>query len=100
MSKRDRTRDTEPPPPPHVIDVPDEPPPHVIDVPPPEEAKAEVVDEPPPELIDALVRHYTAKRLELERQIANMEQFLGFLEVSNNLAVRVAKLEQFLGLKG
>jgi hypothetical protein len=81
-----------------------EPPPHVIDVPPPAEVRAELVDEPtedpPPELVDALVRHYTRKRVELEQQIGNMEQFLGFIEVSSNLAVRVAKLEAFLGLKG
>lgn len=73
------------------------------------EATAELVDEPtrdpppedpPPELIDALVKHYANKRVLLEMQIAQMERLLGFIEISAELSVRVARLEQFLGLKG
>jgi hypothetical protein len=55
--------------------------------------------DPPPELVDALVQHYKRKQQELTQQIADMESFIGFIEVSGNLAVRVAKLEQFLGIK-
>ncbi len=71
----------------------------------PDVIDAELVDtnppeDPPPELVDALVRHYERKRSDLMRQIGEMEAFLGFIEVSGNLAVRVAKLEAFLGLKG
>lgn len=52
--------------------------------------------DPPPELIDALVRYYTNKRTELEQQIRDMESLLGFIEISADLAVRVARLEKFV----
>ena len=49
----------------------------------------------------AAVTHYwEARRTDLERQVSEIEEFIGFITVSEALAVRVSKIEQFLGLKG
>lgn len=83
--------DYEPPPPPRGGD----PPPELV-----EEPTREPPREPPPELVEALQLYFTQKRVDLLRQVQEIETFLGFIEVSGGLAERVAKLELFLGLKG
>lgn len=45
-------------------------------------------------------KYLTIKRDDLLKQVADIENFLGFANLSEDLAVRVAKLEKFLGLKG
>jgi cell fate (sporulation/competence/biofilm development) regulator YlbF (YheA/YmcA/DUF963 family) len=50
--------------------------------------------------VAALRRYYAAQAQELARRIADIEEFLGFVEHSENLAARVAKIEAFVGLKG
>ena len=45
-------------------------------------------------------RYLAAKRDELQRQVSEIESFLGFAVQAEDLAVRVAKLEAFVGLKG
>lgn len=81
------------------------PPPREDDIDRQPEHVAEVIDglpreDPPPELVTALQLHYARKREALTDQIQAMEDLLGFIEVSGNLATRVAKLEAFLGIKG
>mgnify|MGYP001604594956 CR=1 FL=1 len=50
--------------------------------------------------MEAMRRYYVAQQNDLTRQILQIELFLGFVEQADNLAVRVAKLEKFVGLKG
>lgn len=76
----------------------------LIDVPPPDHP-IEVIDraptsDPPPELVDAVVAHFTRQRDDLLRRVANIETLLGFVTPEDaELAVRVAKLERFCGLR-
>lgn len=85
------------PPPPREDDI-DRQPEHV----------AEVIDgmprgDPPPELVEAVVRHYVDMRTSLVSRVATIEAILGFIREDGDtraLAVRVAKLEAFLGIKG
>lgn len=68
--------------------------------PPPEQVDTR---DPPPELVDAVVRHYVDMRTSLESRVATIEAILGFIREDGDtraLAVRVAKLEAFLGVKG
>ena len=94
--------------------------PQVIDVAPPEEVSPELVSDdrrqqldelmqparldppdPPAELVAAVVRYFIVQRAELLNKVADIEQLLGFIrEDGASLAVRVAKLEAFCGLKG
>jgi chaperonin cofactor prefoldin len=53
---------------------------------------------PPPELMAELKRYYAETRAELQQQITEIETFLGFVDHSGDLAVRVAKLEAFTGI--
>jgi hypothetical protein len=55
---------------------------------------------PPPELVDAVRRYHVAQRDDLLRRVAEIEALLGFVQVADELAVRVSKLEAFTGVKG
>lgn len=56
---------------------------------------------PPPELVDAVVRFFREQRDTLLNRVGDIENRLGFLRDDQTaLAVRVAKLEAFVGLKG
>lgn len=60
-------------------------------------------EDPPPELVEAVVRHYVEARADLQRRVASIEAILGFIHEADDaraLAVRVAKLEAFVGIKG
>lgn len=80
------------------------PPPDVIDA--ESDTQEEPIDRtkpepPPPELVDAVVRYFNVERATLQNKISDMESLLGFIrDDAAPLAVRVAKLEAFLGLKG
>ena len=66
----------------------------------PQEGPAALDQEPPPpDLLAEVRRYYTLLRAEHLRSIAEIETFLGFAESSDDLAVRVAKLENFVGIK-
>jgi hypothetical protein len=54
---------------------------------------------PTPADIEAMKQFYVGQRLELLRQVSEIESMLGFIAGSADLAVRVARLEQFLGIK-
>lgn len=57
--------------------------------------------EPPPELVAAVVRHFNMQRASLMGRVSDIESLLGFIrEDGAALAVRVAKLEAFCGVKG
>lgn len=45
-------------------------------------------------------RYLSIKRDELQRQIGEIESFLGFAQQADELAVRIAKIESFIGFKG
>jgi hypothetical protein len=53
----------------------------------------------PSDVIAEATRQLGAQRDELMRRVTAIEGFLGFAEHANDLAVRVAKIELFLGLK-
>lgn len=53
---------------------------------------------PPPELVDAVRRYHVAQREDLLRRVAEIESLLGFVQVADELAVRVSKLEAFTGV--
>lgn len=81
------------------------PPPREDDIDRQPERVAEVIDrvprgDPPPELVEAVVRHYIDLRDELQARVGAIESIIGFIRDDNTaLAVRVAKVELFLGLK-
>jgi hypothetical protein len=54
--------------------------------------------EPPTIDVESVRMYYTAQRDQLVEQCSAIEAFLGFTEHSDNLAVRIAKIELFLGL--
>lgn len=54
---------------------------------------------PTPDEIAAMHRHFTDRRDELVRAVQEIEGLLGFVVQSEDLAVRVAKIENFLGIK-
>lgn len=47
-----------------------------------------------------MTQYWISRRSELERHVAEIEKFIGFVGESEALAVRVAKIEAFLGIKG
>lgn len=54
---------------------------------------------PDPPDMAAVRDYYTALQIDLERRISEIELFLGFMAGTAALAVRVAKLESFTGIK-
>lgn len=54
----------------------------------------------PRDAVSEASRYLAHKRDELQRQIGEIEKFLGFAQQSEDLAVRVAKIEAFIGFKG
>lgn len=83
----------------------------------PEPEQTEIVIDPPPFEIDpppfpvmvpssaptpadiaALEQWLIAKKAELTARIVTIESMLGFIATSDDLAVRVAKIELFLGI--
>lgn len=54
---------------------------------------------PPPEIIEAVRQFHIAQREDLLRRVAAIEALLGFVDVADGLAVRVARLESFCGVK-
>lgn len=54
---------------------------------------------PPVEAIAAVHAHFITRRDGLLQQVSEIEAYLGFAKSSEDLAVRVAKIEQFLGVK-
>lgn len=50
--------------------------------------------------IEAVRAYFALLRTSLHERVAEIETFLGFVEVEGDLAVRVGKLEHFTGLKG
>ncbi|HKW09196.1 MAG TPA: hypothetical protein VJO33_02385 [Gemmatimonadaceae bacterium] len=59
----------------------------------------EVQPVPTPPDIAALRAYFMELRAALMTQVAAIEELLGFIDVGDDLAVRVAKLEKFVGLK-
>jgi hypothetical protein len=47
----------------------------------------------------AVRRYYAEQARELTRQVAEIEEFLGFTEHHDQLAARIARIEQHLGIK-
>lgn len=76
--------------------------------PPTQDLPASPPQNPPPQTTapstrDAVTqasRYLAERRDELKREINDIESFLGFANQADDLAVRVAKLERFLGLSG
>lgn len=56
------------------------------------------VDAPPAEIVNVRA-FYEAQRLDYMKRVADIEIFLGFVEASDDLSVRVSRLENFLGIK-
>lgn len=56
-------------------------------------------DEFSPEMVEIVRRHLSERHAHMLEQIANMESFLGFLAIEAELAVRIGRLEAFLGIK-
>lgn len=50
--------------------------------------------------IEAVTAYYSLLRGQLLQRVADIESFLGFLDVEGDLAVRVGKLERFTGIQG
>lgn len=65
------------------------------------EPPPEVPAEPPPEAPDmAKVRaYYAALQIDLARRASEIELFLGFIVGTEALGTRMAKIENFLGIK-
>lgn len=53
----------------------------------------------PPNLL-AVHAYLTERRVDLLQRVQEIETFLGFIEGDSALAVRIGKIEQFLGIKG
>lgn len=64
-----------------------------------EMARRDEVESPPRHMIELTRQYYVGQRERLLQQVAEIEAFLGFVEVSDNLSVRIAKIELFLGVK-
>lgn len=45
------------------------------------------------------MQYWVDRRAAMELEIKAIEDFIGFVETSEAMAVRIAKIEQFLGLK-
>jgi hypothetical protein len=71
----------------------EEPPPVPVVVPP------AFVEPPTPWEIESMREYYSLQRQDLLQRIADIESMLGFVAVSSEIAVRVAKIEHFLGIK-
>lgn len=75
--------------------------PEIIEaVPPAAEARAEII--PPtadtPSMVE--VRHYyEIMQIDYVRRAGEIEKFLGFMESAEDLGVRLARLETFVGVK-
>ena len=52
----------------------------------------------PPDM-EAVRAYFTAMQLDLAKRLSAIELFFGFIESTEALAVRVSKLEAFVGIK-
>lgn len=81
---------------------PTETPPELGSIPSTVTFTADAIPRPPfgegPPQIDAVKEYFTKQRDELVGRIAQIESLLGFVDVADDLAVRVAKLERFVGI--
>lgn len=60
----------------------------------------DLIDEDPPELPEPLqVRALQLRRTALLQRVAEIETLLGFVATSEDLSVRVAAIERFVGIK-
>lgn len=70
-----------------------------------EDLRAEIVREmserpevPSIETVAAVHKYFIDRREDMQRQISEIEAYLGFVAVEGELSARVAKIEKFLGV--
>jgi hypothetical protein len=80
---------------PSKTDVPPDQPPLVVSARP---APQQPRQPPSPADMDMMRRYFTDQRDQLKLRVTALESLLGFVESADDLAVRVAKLEQFTGV--
>jgi hypothetical protein len=64
-------------------------------------ANRPAAEAPPPDprvAVTDATRYLSEQRAHLLEQVSSIEKFLGFAQQADDLAVRVAKLEKFLGI--
>lgn len=60
--------------------------------------EVEMMPVDPPNMV-AVRAYFSDLQIQLARRMSDIETFLGFVESSEALAVRVSKIEAFLGVK-
>ena len=63
-----------------------------------EDLASKIIEAQPTDVMSVVRAHLTEERDSLTARVAELETFLGFIDVAGDLAVRVGKLEHFTGI--
>lgn len=64
-----------------------------------EDLASKIIEAQPADVMQVVRAHLSEQKQELLERVKELEDFLGFVDVAGDLAVRVGKLEQFTGIK-